>query len=454
MILIKSLHNHPIHDSWNSMLLRTLEYDIGKSNIPSNYPFTASLQEMKEPYVSDNFKNCSSQICDALKTADRIQLLNSTKQAEYNPDNDNNNNTNRGISPTFIKSNYIVLYPDTDHDPVTIAVVNDQLAAVNSRLQAPLSKSHFSNTSLSKKRKAIVIDSDTDDEGNDRQASNEEIKDVVGVVQTQDDIITRPNIRKICDELKELLNDEDAAITEKLKQPEYRDYFSILLTSSPQQMEIIYQQIDFSQFSLDKLAVICRLYCHSPVNAQIDNCLRFCQQSIYSHLLALSSSAPRLLLYCVECFLKRYSESLIDGCCLELWNNELKPAQVEFIKTLINSTFNQDHCLYFLTKVVHQSYSNLSKLKWNENHYTILQCIIQKRLQLDSKIIFDLLSTLYQNALDMASSTIFITLLINIINYYKEQIIPYVDLLDQILQSNKTVLKKSTLAKVKRLRSS
>ncbi|EDV29582.1 uncharacterized protein TRIADDRAFT_52119 [Trichoplax adhaerens] len=457
--LVDSLNKHHLTDSWSNMFVRMLKCDIDKRTLSSsNNYLTMSMLEMEKNCLSSHFKNDSAQICNTLKTVGpQIQLLNSTTDDIRTVDGASRDNMDHSDSVQFNASDQTSRstpdrFNNSDyHDREVAVIAYNQPLQTDAKFQAELSGNPFPNTT-SHKRKAPTMDSDVDSQDNDSKRSNQET--MIAINKAEDDSVARSNIGDVCEKLKELLMYENEILIQKMDEPDYQDSFISFLTSSFDEMQIICQQIQLNQVSLEKLATISRLYCYHHLNANLDNCRIFCQLSIYPHLSVLNSSAPRELFYCIECFLKRYSEPFIDGCCLQLWNNELQPAQVELIKTLIETSFSQDNCFYFLTQIIQKHHNNTNKSKWDENHYIVIQGIIQKRLKLDSKTILELLSILYQNALDMASSTNFITLIINIINNYKEQIIPYTDLLYQILQNNKTLLKRSTLAKLKRLRSS
>ena len=176
----------------------------------------------------------------------------------------------------------------------------------------------------------------------------------------------------------------------------------------------------------------------------------FAEHCIGVWLASLQQAGSRNLLAVVSAFTQKHLKAFVDGVMVKQFSAEslLWPQSDLFVKVVKN--FEKESLQYFIEKlVIFNERDSLSV--WNEHMILVLSTVLERKLQLDMSIFDKFVIWLQFQSLPLASSLKFTKLVLTLISKYGSLVKERLATFKQILEENKTFLKKPGLTALKKL---
>ncbi|XP_028393592.1 uncharacterized protein LOC114517938 [Dendronephthya gigantea] len=235
------------------------------------------------------------------------------------------------------------------------------------------------------------------------------------------------------------LEDLDAVI--------FQAFLNVFLENTSNDLVKICTFLDVSTIPETSLVMLIKQFLLLEKESSFQATIVFAEYCIGSWLSTLQQAGSRNLLAAVASFAQKHPKSFVDGVMVTLFNTTsfLWPQcdlTVKVIKNLKNDTL-----LYFMEKLLQSD----RKEVWNEHMIHFLVTVLDRRLDLDISHFEKFVNWLQFQSLSHAKSLKFAKFICTIINKYAEFVKIWLSTFKQILEENKTFLKKSGLTALKKL---
>lgn len=229
------------------------------------------------------------------------------------------------------------------------------------------------------------------------------------------------------------------------------DALNIFCELSHFEIENISNIVKLEDLSDQTIASLCQNFASLESEPSYMHACAFASHFILLRLQKLEQMASRVITATVLSFSKKYPKAVCEGLFIRLLTDlSFSSLQADIISKALKDMPNQDASKYLLESLLKAQHSSEQKGSWNEDTVLVLQTIIDSKPVLDDSLFKGYISALQENSVAMVKSLKFAKLLLATINNYSTQIVYHREVIEAILQSNGTFLKKAGLVALKK----
>lgn len=208
-------------------------------------------------------------------------------------------------------------------------------------------------------------------------------------------------------------------------------------------LEFVIKQLKLHQFEDLLIFQISKYFIDRQTSYQ--NCSIFVKYILLKKVKSLKQIASRFLFSALVSASKLHPKTIVDSLLLPLFGKKKdgKPimgsSQSEVINRIVDQCLPEELILKLLKGIIFGG----EEIIWTDYVVIIVKNILSRKICLQDEIITQLLLCLEQNANVFTNSVKFTTLISTLISRYGKQVRKHVDLIQQILSTNKTFMKKT-----------
>ena len=227
----------------------------------------------------------------------------------------------------------------------------------------------------------------------------------------------------------------------------FQEFLNVFLENTSNDLVKICAFLDISTIPETSLVMLIKQFLLMEKECSFQATVIFAEYCIGLWLCTLQQAGSRNLLAAIAIFAQKHPKSFADGVMVRLFNTtSFQWPQCDLIAKIIKN-FKNDTLLYFMEKLLQSN----GKEAWNEHMIHFLSTVLDRRLDLDAPHFEKFVNWLQFQSLSQATSLKFAKFICSIINKYSELVKPSLSTFKQILEENKTFLKKSGLTALKKL---
>ncbi|XP_070569156.1 Fanconi anemia group E protein-like isoform X2 [Ptychodera flava] len=211
-------------------------------------------------------------------------------------------------------------------------------------------------------------------------------------------------------------------------------------------VESICTQMELSSSSETFLHNFCHVICNLNPEPSFSNCCVIAKHCFLDKLQQLQQNASRSLLMSIIKFCESFPKPAIEGVLVPIACGDLGSPQVDVISRLTRETLSGEMRLH-----LYRSLCNID-MEWNPSTSLLFQTLLNTKLDLDEGTLTKFLSLLEHHGVSQQKCLKFGKVLLTTINKYGKQFSPsLVTVMSHILDVNRTYLKKTSAAALKKL---